>query len=563
MTRSKLNQLRWQLQKLRQARRSVRLGSALAVIVGSLLLALLILLGLDVALEMNLVQRVIVMAIATVTLIWAWRRFAAPWLGTRETMLDMAMMVERRHGIESDLVGALQFETPDAAKWGSPELESAVIDYVADLGGDIDVFDGFDSSPLRRRAIWATIILVIAIGTVTFAPRHVMTFLQRLALSDVHYPTKTTIESLRIGGVDVDPAQAATTVVKIGFGQPFDVQVHASGVLPASGKFALSGKSGATTLDLLPEETNADSSPKGDFIATLPRLMEPAIYQIALGDAWTDPARIEVMPLPTIETEMSVTPPEYAAGLESDNSARGLQRAVLEGSRVDLQLTSSKPLASALLHLTIGEETETVELVAADKQQLARKLPIGETPFSSVAAPIRFELEMQDEDGLSPQFVPRGYLRLKNDRAPQIAASAIHRVVLPTATPVIAFRTSDDYGVASVQLRLKIERGDDELAEESYELLDSPLKASQLPYSDDFALPLSGLMLEKGDRLSVTLEARDWRGRGEGAIANSEPLVLEVSDESGVLAAISEADQRSEEQLTEIIKRQLGIGEAR
>jgi hypothetical protein len=37
--------------------------------------------------------------------------------------------------------------------------------------------------------------------------------------------------------------------------------------------------------------------------------------------------------------------------------------------------------------------------------------------------------------------------------------------------------------------------------------------------------------------------------------------VLEISDESGVLAAISEADPRSEEKLTDIIKRQLGIGE--
>ncbi|MCC9609518.1 hypothetical protein LOC68_04815 [Blastopirellula sp. JC732] len=560
MTRSKLNQLRWQLQKLRQARRSVRLGSALAVIVGSLLLALLLVFGLDVALEMNVAQRVIILVIATATLIWAWRKFAAPWLGTSETTLDMAMLVERRHGIESDLVGALQFESPEATKWGSAELESAVIDYVAELGGDIDVFDGFDSSPLRRRMTWAAVILVFAIGTAALAPRHVWTFMQRLALSDIHYPTKTTIESIRIGGVDVDPTQAAKTVVKIGYGQPFDVQVLASGVLPASGQFSLTGKSGATQVDLLPPKEEIEGA---NFVAQLPRLMEPAVYQISLGDSWTDPAQIEVLPLPTMETEMSVTPPEYAIGLESGESARGLQRAVLEGSRVDLQIISSKPLATSLLHLTVGEEESTIEMVASDDKKLTWNLPPSETPFTSVAAPVRFELEMKDEDGLAPQFIPKGYLRLKNDRAPQIAASAIHRVVLPTAKPVIAFRVSDDYGVASIKLQLKVERGEDEFAVKTYELLDNPLKASQLPFSSEYSLPLSELKLEKGDSLSVTLEARDWRGRGEGVVAISEPLVLEVSDESGVLAAISEADQRSEEQLTEIIKRQLGIGEAR
>jgi hypothetical protein len=38
-------------------------------------------------------------------------------------------------------------------------------------------------------------------------------------------------------------------------------------------------------------------------------------------------------------------------------------------------------------------------------------------------------------------------------------------------------------------------------------------------------------------------------------------VILEVSDESGVLAAIGEADTRTEERITEIITKQLGIGD--
>ena len=84
-------------------------------------------------------------------------------------------------------------------------------------------------------------------------------------------------------------------------------------------------------------------------------------------------------------------------------------------------------------------------------------------------------------------------------------------------------------------------------------------------------MPLAGLKLAKGDRVKLTLEATDYRGENEqgepagrmpvGTVQASEPLVLEISDESGVLAAITEADPRSEEQLNEIIKRQLGIGD--
>jgi hypothetical protein len=66
--------------------------------------------------------------------------------------------------------------------------------------------------------------------------------------------------------------------------------------------------------------------------------------------------------------------------------------------------------------------------------------------------------------------------------------------------------------------------------------------------------------------VKLTLEVTDYRGENEagevvGQTHHSDALVLEISDESGVLAAISSADERSEQRLTDIIKRQLGIGE--
>jgi hypothetical protein len=88
-----------------------------------------------------------------------------------------------------------------------------------------------------------------------------------------------------------------------------------------------------------------------------------------------------------------------------------------------------------------------------------------------------------------------------------------------------------------------------------------------LPLDSTFTLSLSPLKLTKGDRLKITLEVVDYRGENEageptGYRYQSDPLVLEISDESGVLAAIAEADENSEKRLTDIIKRQLGIGES-
>jgi hypothetical protein len=96
--------------------------------------------------------------------------------------------------------------------------------------------------------------------------------------------------------------------------------------------------------------------------------------------------------------------------------------------------------------------------------------------------------------------------------------------------------------------------------------------AGDLPFQGQYTVDLAQIAstadgstpvgLRKGDRLKLTLQAVDDRGDLPGESCVSEPLVLEISDESGVLSAISEADERSEERLTEIIKQQLGIGES-
>ena len=76
----------------------------------------------------------------------------------------------------------------------------------------------------------------------------------------------------------------------------------------------------------------------------------------------------------------------------------------------------------------------------------------------------------------------------------------------------------------------------------------------------NLAVALASLKLAKGDRLKLTLEVVDERGQTAGQSYRSDPLFLEVSDQAGVLSAISEADEASEKQLNDVIDRQIGIG---
>ena len=81
-----------------------------------------------------------------------------------------------------------------------------------------------------------------------------------------------------------------------------------------------------------------------------------------------------------------------------------------------------------------------------------------------------------------------------------------------------------------------------------------------LPIRDKYTFSLADLKLAKGDQLKLTLEAVDFRGNTSGKSTMSEPLVLHVTDQSGILSAMAESDQRSAQQLGDIISRQLGIG---
>jgi hypothetical protein len=101
-------------------------------------------------------------------------------------------------------------------------------------------------------------------------------------------------------------------------------------------------------------------------------------------------------------------------------------------------------------------------------------------------------------------------------------------------------------------------------AEENLEtILEVPAGQEARTLRGTHALDLAPLKLKAGDRLTIAVEALDFRGTLPGKPALSEPLVFDVTDERGVLAAMAESDERSAEKLDAIIQRQLGIGETR
>jgi hypothetical protein len=563
---TKLARIHQRLRKLRRRRRRVRWGtgySALAVVLLWLLAAAFLV---DWSLQMNRPQRLVAMALCAGVLVWAFRRFARPWLWQRETELDMALLVERQQQIDSDLVAAIQFESPEAPQWGSVQLEQKVIDQTARMGRRLDVMQGVPQRPLvRRTTVLAATCVVLALGVWRF-PDHARAFFNRFfLLGPRHYPTQTVIESVRINGRRIELTGWRPQVAKCSYGEPVEFQVICSGRLPEAGRAELQTDRGSqTTIPLSREEEYVMV-----YVGRLERLVDSVQYGLYLGDAWTEPGRLQVVPLPTINVELRVTPPSYAAAQDtSSRTSRGLRQiSVLEGSRVDFRVTSDKTLRQATLSIDAEEypmRREPAEARPSETSADRWTVDVAGTPLARVLEPIRYQVGAVDTDDLEPERPVLGVIRIKADYGPRIVASALTEFVLPTANPGISYEASDDYGLARLSILPQVTH-EDGRTEELEEIVIYQLRGGDAvaqEREDRYPLDLGPLHLVKDDQLSITLQATDYRGPDhEGKTALSEPLMFQVTDERGILAAMAEADRESANRLKTMIQRQIEVGE--
>ncbi len=581
---------------------------------------------LDWLLHLNQVQRLVIWLAGGVALLWAYRRYGWPWVHGKESELDVALWVQRQARVDSDVVAALQFESPEAASWGSVQLEQAVIEQAARLTPQLPLDEGLPKKPIQRRTVLLACTAAGALVVWAIWPIHVQIFLARLFLSNRPYPTKTQIQWVKVNDHFIPPGTADCWVIE---GQPVRVELLAAGQLPQEGRMELAIPStGARTRlplrplcpkagtdsqadRLLPEQPNPQASgatgpriktppvreqpasgPKEHnelhlrdsalYVGGLDRLSDPAWMKIYLGDAWTDPILLQLTPLPRIELVMEVQPPDYAQDADVPKGRfPGLcQLAVVEGSRVQMYISSDKRLREATLQIEEktypmrpADTAEAVDQPTSASQNLAGAhqteagqtywwtLPTMGTPLEAVVSPLQFTIQVKDEHGLRLEHPVQGFLRILPDLAPRVSASQRTARILPTARPRISYEASDDFGIGKVSLLRQVVRSDGSTAED--ELVVYQLASGQKLQKNHQAtvqVPLDSLRLKPGDQLRLTVRVEDYRGGRPGEVGLSEPLVFQVTDLAGILAAITEADRQLVQEYQEMIDRQLEVG---
>lgn len=556
---TKLTKLRSELNRLQRQRAIVRWGSAvcapLAIVLWLLAAAFLC----DWSFDLPISPRMIVLFAWIAGGVWAFKKFAWPLIFLRESTEDMALIVEQKNKIDSDLVAALQFEKPDAQTWGSPRLSQAVVDYVAEFSPSLNVFEGFTYRPLPQRATVLGLTAFAIVGFSVCFPAHAMAFWNRFLLGAAHYPTKTQIERIIVSGQELPVFSTGTAAqIRIPYGQPITVEVQCAGDIPTMGFANLSGmrNDSKNRIDL-----HGLSTKPGKFVGEVANVPDSFRVRFHCGDAISDASEIVIVPLPLVDLAWEILPPHYARTSqkpgESDGGSR--QLSVLQGSHAELKLVcSNKPLKSA--RMLLGDSNINLIPATANPPDGTTWMLPRDSRFTSIQEAIRYEIQVVDRDGLSLETPITGQIRLKPDRLPRIVASAVTRQVLPTAQPKLDYAAGDDFGVAKIVAVINIAREDGRATR--HEFLARTVSEPEQPLTivrGQIAIPLSQYELTKGDEVKVVLEVTDWRGEFAGQPVSGEAIAFTVTDLNGILAQTGEEDKKTSKQLDEILRREMGI----
>lgn len=560
---TQLAELRSELRSLGARRRRSRLVDVLLVGAAALVGWLVVYYFADRLWNLNVAARLFVDLLLVAAGGWFAVKKVLPALLHREDEIDAALRMQRRRGIDSDLVAALQFDAAESdvagmTRFGSARLTASVVAETARSAGDWNVREEPIESAPRNRNLALTAVLVIGVLAALVYREHALTFIARTAfLQSVRYPSATRIVDLKINGrtaeaVNSLPGVRRGETITVALGRPLVVEFAVQGVVPERATIELSGidSSQHTILELLPVVGRSDF-----FQGTLPAPVESLSGRVLAGDDFTEPFTLKAVSLPAVTVTLEVTPPPYAAEVALETPAPGrLYASVLEGSEVAIRLDGANKSLDKV-ELTSGDSQFELEPLDADRR--AWRLDTAGTDFASIGRPLEFTIDVVDVDGFALVEPLRGSLALRADQPPSVTADVVTKFVLPTGKPNVLFQATDDLGVQSLAVERQVLRLDGSTQTDVVPV-PIPSDAVRTGFAGKFPLELASLQLHKGDKVTIRLQARDRRRDDDGrATAQSEPIVLEVTDEPGLYQAMAETDQRSALKMDEIIQKQL------
>ncbi len=451
---------------------------------------------------------------------WLLFRYVLTPLVFRFNDLDIALRIENRWpGLNDRLASTIQFlRRPDDEALGSKPLRDATVAQTIEETRALDFRQAIDPAPARRALAWSSSMAVaLAMAILVLAPQS-----SRIALERLFRPFGAT-EWPRLTHLSIVEAETAKKVAR-GEAYTLAVAVGKGERMPSSARVTYTFADGETSEEPL---RPADD---GAFHGRLDVANRDFTFTVAAGDDQTSPWPVRVVPPPALNAlTVKLTPPAYT-GLATQTLAPGnTQIRTVFGTRIDLEGTANKPLATATLHIGDGPARDPVALTKGGLA-LAARFPAEST--------VPFWFELKDTEGFKSQEAVRYELRTVADEAPRVTIEdpANDRDVPARAVVPVQILAEDDFGLHSVRMTYKVSSGGSEPAKDVVlPLWDGQAKKDTPPSKKETVTHrwnLADLKLEPGSIVAFFADARDFDNIKGPNVGKSREIRLRiVSDE--------------------------------
>lgn len=411
-------------------------GLAMAAVVGLECLALSMFL--DWWLELPWVVRLISLVVQTVLLGRILLRYVLAPLLHQPDEDDLALMVEKaKPEFRSRLIATVQLTRPGAMpKGASASLVGALRSETEALAGAGDFQSIVSTERLKKFGLLAVFVPAIALAGFIQGRSTCTVLLQRAFLSNIPVPRKTLIT--------VNDGDRV-----VGRGDTVRLEAFVSGIIPAQGKVSVSYR--GRRVQEFPLEQNRDH--RANFARTLENVQDDFTYQFRLGDGISQTFTVRAIPRPTVATiECGQIFPAYT-GLKPSSRNLG-DLTLLAGSTLTLKVTATKELKSASLKL-VGLDTETALTVnAAQPRELTGQFTV---PAKGLTG---FQLQLLDTESMESRDSAVYRVDVLPDKLPVVRITYPDRkeeLLTRMATMIVGFDATDDFAIAKVRLKYKVD----------------------------------------------------------------------------------------------------------
>lgn len=373
--------------------------------------------------------------------------FLLAWFGIRPWRRRLgdeavALMIERAlPAFRSRFIAAVQLAKGQDAG-ASPVLIKALVAETTAMAATMDFSAVVDKRLMRRWLKIALSALVVVVALGALGKDKTEPLVRRALLFRIPVPRKTVIREI-----------IAPRVIAIG--DPWHVAAVVGGIVPQEGRLIVKSASGRRQEF---ELTRDPSAPAPTFTRGLQSMQEPFEYRLQLGDAETDPVKVNVKPRPgVVSVECRQLFPAYTHLPPQRRPLGDLK--VLAGSRLALKVRTTATMKNG-----------AIRVVAADHEKVIESAPLAVDPndrtklSGEIAIPAKdaagLTLYFVDEDGIESRAAAIYPLIVLPDEPPTIKVLWPDRreeLLTREATMLLWFEAKDDYGVARLRLNYAVD----------------------------------------------------------------------------------------------------------